>query len=129
VTTTLPDGTAGETMRPRSKGRSLEATVRPVSGLDMIQLQARDLEPTTTYQAYSVDSKGNRISVVSFTTDSSGNAAQVLAFADFTGKSIALQSKGRASQQTLAATAATAPMHPGSDSSVQAADLLYCDCC
>ncbi|MDO0924022.1 beta-propeller fold lactonase family protein [Streptomyces sp. TG1A-8] len=130
VPTALPDGTAGETMRRGNKGRSLEATIRPVSGLDMIQLQARDLQPTTTYQAYSVDAEGNRIPVVSFTTDSSGNAAQVLAFADFTGRSIALESKGKATQQTLAnAAAAAAAMHPGSDSSVQAADLLYCDCC
>ncbi|MFE6894431.1 beta-propeller fold lactonase family protein [Streptomyces sp. NPDC057694] len=130
VPTTLPDGTAGETMRRGNKGRSLEATIRPVSGLDMIQIQARDLEPTTTYQAYSVDARHHRIPVVSFTTDSSGNAAQVLAFADFTGKSISLESKGKASQQTLAqAAAATAAMHPGSDSSVATADLLYCDCC
>ncbi|MEU3521613.1 beta-propeller fold lactonase family protein [Streptomyces sp. NPDC006654] len=130
VPTTLPDGTAGETMRSGNRGRALEATVRPVSGLDMIQLQARGLQPTTTYQAYSVDAEGNRIPVVSFTTDANGNAAQVLAFADFTGRSVSLESKGRATQQTLArAAAATAAMHPGSDSSVEAADLLYCDCC
>lgn len=130
VPTTLPDGTAGETMRSDNKGRRLEATIRPVSGLDMIQLQARDFQPTTTYQAYAVQKDGSRIPVLSFTTDASGNAAQVLAFADFTGVSISVTSEGKATAQTLARmSAAVASMHPGSDSAVEAADLLYCDCC
>ncbi|WP_405906039.1 beta-propeller fold lactonase family protein [Streptomyces sp. NBC_00828] len=130
VSTTLPDGTAGETMRPDNKGRQLEATIRPVSGLDMIQLQARGLQPTTTYQAYSVQKDGSRIRLLSFTTDSAGNAPQVLAFADFTGVSVSLSSEGKATAQTLARmSSAVASMHPGSDSAVEAADLLYCDCC
>ncbi|MCQ8833924.1 YncE family protein [Streptomyces malaysiensis] len=130
VPTSLPDGTAGEPMRPGDKGRRLEATVRPVSGLDMIQLQARGLRPTTTYRAYAVQKDGSKVPLLSFTTDSSGNAAQVLAFADFTGVRISLTSEGRATPQTLARmSAAVASMHPGSDSAVEAADLLYCDCC
>ncbi|MEU1356616.1 beta-propeller fold lactonase family protein [Streptomyces cinnamoneus] len=131
VPTTLPDGTAGEPMRPADKGRRLEATVRSVSGLGMIQLQARDLQPTTTYQASAVQKDGSRTSLLSFTTDSSGNAAQVLAFADFTGVSVSLASEGKATAQTLArmTAAAAASMHPGSDGAVEAADLLYCDCC
>ncbi|MFI8932350.1 hypothetical protein ACIG3E_32385 [Streptomyces sp. NPDC053474] len=130
VPTTLPDGTAGEPMRPGHKGRRLEATVRRVSGLGMIQLQARDLRPTTTYQAYAVQKNGGRTPLLSFTTDSSGNAAQVLAFADFTGVSVSLRSEGKATAQTLARmSAAAASPHHGSDSAVEAADLLYCDCC
>ncbi|MFC8248483.1 YVTN family beta-propeller repeat protein [Streptomyces chartreusis] len=130
VSTTLPDGTAGDTMRPGDKGRQLEATVRPVSGLDMIQLQARGLQPTTTYQAYAVQKDGSKIPLLSFTTDSAGNAPQVLAFADFTGVSVSLSSEGKATAQTLARmSSAVASMHPGSDSAVEAADLLYCDCC
>jgi YVTN family beta-propeller protein len=129
VPTTLPDGTAGETMRPGGKGRQLEATVRPVSGLDMIQLQARDLKPTTTYQAYSVLAGGQRIPVLSFTTDANGNAPQVLAFADFTGRSIALADKGAATAQTLEQMKTTAAaMHPGSDDAVEAAALDECCC-
>ncbi|MCM1965892.1 beta-propeller fold lactonase family protein [Streptomyces sp. G1] len=130
VSTLLPDGTAGETMRPDNKGRQLEATVRPVSGLDMIQLQARGFEPTTTYRAFAVQKDGSKIPLLSFTTDSAGNAPQVLGFADFTGVSVAVTSEGKATAQTLARmSAAVASMHPGSDSAVKAADLLYCDCC
>ncbi|MFE3168883.1 beta-propeller fold lactonase family protein [Streptomyces sp. NPDC059224] len=130
VPTTLPDGTAGETMRPGGKGRQLEATIRPVSGLDMIQLQARGLQPTTTYQAYSVQKDGSKIRLLSFTADAAGNAPQVLAFADFTGVSVSLTSQGKATAQTLARmSSGVASMHPGSDSTVEAADLLYCDCC
>ncbi|WP_189390322.1 beta-propeller fold lactonase family protein [Streptomyces sp. SDr-06] len=130
VPTTLPDGAAGEPMRPADKGRRLEATVRPVSGLDMIQLQARDLQPTTTYQAYAVQKDGSKVPLLSFTTDSSGNAAQVLAFADFTGASVSLTSQGQATSQTLARmSAAAASMHLGPDNAVGAADLVYCDCC
>lgn len=116
-------------MRPDNKGRQLEATIRPVSGLDMIQLQARGLQPTTTYQAYSVQKDGSRIRLLSFTTDSAGNAPRS-AFADFTGVSVSLSSEGKATAQTLARmSSAVASMHPGSDSAVEAADLLYCDCC
>ncbi|MFJ6392864.1 beta-propeller fold lactonase family protein [Streptomyces sp. NPDC091972] len=130
VPTALPDGTAGETMRPDNTGRQLEATVRPVSGLDMIQLQARGLQATTTYQAYVVQKDGSKIPLLSFTTDSAGNAPQVLAFANFTGVSVSLTSEGKATAQTLARlSSAVASMHPGSDSAVEAADLLYCDCC
>ncbi|MEV7816910.1 hypothetical protein AB0P05_40495 [Streptomyces flaveolus] len=96
----------------------------------MIQLQARDLQPTTTYQAYAVQKDGGEIPLLSFTTDASGNAAQVLAFADFTGVSVSLRTEGKATAQTLARmSAAAASMHPGSDNAVEAADLLYCDCC
>ncbi|MCD9195156.1 beta-propeller fold lactonase family protein [Streptomyces albireticuli] len=130
VPTTLPDGTAGEPMRPDDKGRRLEATVRTVSGLGMIQLQARDLRPTTTYRAYAVRKDGAKTPLLSFTTDSSGNAAQVLAFADFTGVGVSLTSQGKATAQTLARmSAAATSAHHGSDSGVEAADLLYCDCC
>jgi YVTN family beta-propeller protein len=130
VPTTLPDGTAGEPMRPGDKGRRLEATVRKVSGLGMIQLQARDLQPTATYQAHAVQKDGRRVPLLSFTTDSSGNAAQVLAFADFTGVRISLTSQGKATAQTLARmSAAATSMHSGPDGTVEAADLLYCDCC
>ncbi|MFJ7243628.1 YncE family protein [Kitasatospora sp. NPDC098652] len=130
VPTTLPDGTAGDPARPDDKGRRLEATVRTVSGLGMIQLQARDLQPTTTYQAHAVQKDGSSTPLLSFTTDSSGNAAQVLAFADFTGVGVSLTSEGKATAQTLARMSATAAsMHTGPADAVEATDLLYCDCC
>lgn len=146
VDTVLPNGRPGDPQRPENKGRVLEATVRQVSGLDMIQLQARDLQPTNTYQAFSVDRWGRRTPIVSFTTDASGSAPQVLAFADFRGQRIAIESKGKATQQTLAAAVSKSSHHGsegsggtggsgGSDNSdapdgrVETADLLYCDCC
>src|SRR5207244_5820738 len=66
--TTLPDGTQGETLDP-VLGRHLEATVRLVAGVDMVDLQARNLQPDTTYQAYNVDAKGTQRSLVTFATD------------------------------------------------------------
>ena len=72
-------------------GRHLEATVRLVADVDMIDLQARNLQPNTTYEAYNVDAKGTQRSLVTFATDASGNAPQVLAFSVFTGQSIALK--------------------------------------
>jgi YVTN family beta-propeller protein len=65
VPTTLPDGTQGETLDP-VLGRHLEATVRLVAGVDMIDLQARNLQPNTTYEAYNVDAKGTQRSLVTF---------------------------------------------------------------
>ncbi|MEW2500160.1 MULTISPECIES: beta-propeller fold lactonase family protein [unclassified Amycolatopsis] len=89
VAATLPDGSDGTTLDPAT-GRRLEVTVRPIAGLDSIGLQARGLAPNTTYTASSVDSHGARTTLVSFRTDAMGNAPQVLAFAVFTGRSVAL---------------------------------------
>jgi YVTN family beta-propeller protein len=119
VPTTLPDGTAGETMDP-VKGRALEATIRPVAGLDMIDLQARGLQPNTTYQADSVAADGRRTKVVTFATDAAGNAPQVLAFAQFDGTSVAITPVGGTDRPVSTTDGAHA---------VTAADLFYCDCC
>ncbi|MBM9508095.1 YncE family protein [Actinacidiphila acididurans] len=112
VPTTLPDGTPGDITDP-VLGKHLEATIRPVVGLDMIDLQARNLKPTTTYRALSVAPDGARTPVVTFTTDSAGNAPQVLAFSSFTGRSIALE-------ETTT---------PGAQPTVTAADMSDCCCC
>ena len=90
VPTLLPDGVPGQTVDP-VLGRRLEATVRPVAGVDMVDLQARHLQPVTTYTAFQVDAGGHRTRLVTFTTDASGAAPYVLAFTFFTGRSIALQ--------------------------------------
>jgi YVTN family beta-propeller protein len=95
VPTTLPDGTLGETLDP-VLGRHLEATIRPVAGVDLVDLQARNLAPDTTYEAFQVGGDGSRTRVVFFATDASGMAPQVLAFSVFTGQSIALQVGGTA---------------------------------
>lgn len=108
VPTTLPDGTAGDTMDP-VLGRRLEATIRPVSGMDMIQLQARGLAPNTTYRTFTTGDDGKR-PIVDFTTDAGGNAPQVLAFTIFTGTSVAVE-------QAPAGTPAVMPMAGA------------CDCC
>ncbi|MFD5462211.1 beta-propeller fold lactonase family protein [Kitasatospora sp. NPDC127059] len=124
IATVLPDGTAGDALDP-VRGRTLEATVRPVNGLSMIQLQARNLQPGTTYQAYSDEAGGRQDAIVSFTTDANGNAPMVLAFSAFDGRSISIAVKGAAP-----ARGAAAPldgMHAGN--AVSAADLVYCDCC
>ncbi|MGH3244351.1 MAG: beta-propeller fold lactonase family protein [Spirillospora sp.] len=130
VPTVLPDGSAGDPMRPGGKGRVLEATVRPVGGLDMVQLQARDLSPATTYEAYAVEASGRRTPLVSFTTDEGGKAPQVLSFSQFTGKKIALRSKGKASAQTLASVkrAGDHSHEPPSGREVDPASLLFCCC-
>ncbi|GAA3595462.1 beta-propeller fold lactonase family protein [Kribbella ginsengisoli] len=107
VPTTLPDGRAGETLDP-VHGRTLEATVRPVAGVDMIQLQARGLEAATTYQAYSVDQTGRRTALLTFSTDAAGNAPMVLAFSSFTGQRVSIESRGQASAAAMAATMALA---------------------
>lgn len=125
VPTTLPDGKAGDTLDP-VKGRTLEATVRPVSGLDMIQLQARGLKPSTVYQAYSVAADGKKTPVRSFPTDVNGKAPMALAFGAFDGKSISLKVKGEATPVQKAAFADRGSMH---GHGVKTADLLYCDCC
>jgi YVTN family beta-propeller protein len=93
VPTTLSDGSQGEALDPLL-GRPLEATIRPVAGVDMVDLQARNLKPTTTYEAFQVGAEGARTRVVTFTTDANGMAPYVLAFTFFTGRSIALQVAG-----------------------------------
>ncbi|MEF9915574.1 YncE family protein [Streptomyces sp. P5-A9] len=125
VPTVLPDGTAGDTLDP-VKGRVLEATVRPVSGLDMIQLQARGLKPDTVYQAYSVAADGEKTLVRSFPTDKNGTTPMALSFGAFDGESISIQVKGEATPVQKAAFAAQGSMH---GHEVKTADLLYCDCC
>ncbi|MEU3186460.1 hypothetical protein ABZ707_19965 [Streptomyces sp. NPDC006923] len=125
VPTTLPDGTAGETLDP-VKGRVLEATIRPVGGLDMIQLQARRLSPSTVYQAYSVAADGRKTPALSFTTDANGNAPMVLGFSAFDGQSVSISAKGAATPVQTAALANQGSMH---GHAVQIADLVYCDCC
>lgn len=125
VPTFLPDGTAGDTLDP-VKGRVLEATVRPVSGLDMIQLQARGLKPNTVYQAYAVAADGEKTPVRSFPTDKNGTTPMALAFSAFDGESISIEVKGEATSVQKAAFAAQGSMH---GHEVKTADLLYCDCC
>ncbi|WP_439663545.1 beta-propeller fold lactonase family protein [Lentzea sp. HUAS TT2] len=125
VPTTLPDGTSGDTLDP-AKGRVLEATIRPVGGLDMIQLQARRLSANTVYQAYSVAEDGSKSPVLSFTTDANGGAPMVLGFGAFGGKSIAIAAKGAATPVQQAALTNQGSMH---GHAVTTADLVYCDCC
>jgi YVTN family beta-propeller protein len=125
VPTVLPDGTAGDTLDP-VKGRVLEATIRPVSGLDMIQLQARGLEPDTLYQAYAVDADGEKTPVRSFPTDKNGANPMALAFSAFDGESISIEVMGEATPVQKAAFATQGSMH---GHTVKTADLLYCDCC
>lgn len=126
VPTRLPDGSQGETADP-VLGKHLEATIRPVAGLDMIDLQARNLQPNTTYQAYSVAADGSRTRIVSFQTDANGNAPQVLAFAQFTGQSIALKVAGSTDRPTSSISdAVDAGM---GTNTVTAAALYYCCCC
>src|SRR4029077_10610664 len=93
VPTTLPDGTQGETLDP-VLGRHLEATIRPVAGVDLVDLEARNLAPNTTYEAFQVEADGSRTRVVFFPTDASGMAPQVFAFSVFSGRSIALEVAG-----------------------------------
>ncbi|MEU8625040.1 YncE family protein [Streptomyces sp. NPDC048669] len=125
IRTTLPDGSAGDTLDP-VRGRTLEATIRPVSGLDMIELQARALKPNTVYQAYSVAADGKKTPVRSFPTDANGNTPGALAFDAFDGESISIQVKGQATPVQKAAFAAQGSMH---GHAVKTADLLFCDCC
>lgn len=127
VSTVLPDGSPGQTLDPVN-GRHLEATIRPVNGLDMIGLQARGLKATTTYQAYSVAADGRRTPLVSFSTDANGNAPQVLAFSAFDGSRIAIAAKG-AAPPAQATSLRSDDMHGGTPGAVTTADLLYCDCC
>ncbi|TVT60232.1 hypothetical protein FNH05_04830 [Amycolatopsis rhizosphaerae] len=124
--TTLPDGSDGETMNP-AQGRHLEATVRPVAGLDMIDLQARGLAANTTFEADSVGADGGETAVVTFTTDANGNAPQVLAFAMFDGKSISIKPIG-STDRPASSTGNDLTAGMGGKV-VTAADLFYCDCC
>ncbi|CRK55568.1 hypothetical protein [Alloactinosynnema sp. L-07] len=126
VPTTLPDGTAGDTLDP-VKGRVLEATIRPVGGLDMIQIQARRLTPNTVYQAYSVDAHGRRTPVFSFPTNDKGATPMALSFGVFNGKSVAIEAQGAVTPVRKAAFAAR--IDGGHGHSVTTADLTYCDCC
>ncbi|GGB19941.1 hypothetical protein GCM10011492_07250 [Flexivirga endophytica] len=127
VPTVLPDGSAGDPMDP-VKGRKLEATIRPVGGLDMIQLQARGLKPSTVYEAYAVDAAGRRTAVMSFPTDAKGVAPMALAFGQFDGKRVAIKVKGEATPVQKAAYAAAAA-GKGHSHSAKTADLIFCDCC
>jgi YVTN family beta-propeller protein len=126
VPTTLPDGSQGETL-DAVLGRRLEATIRPIAGLDMIDLQARNLQPNTTYNASSVAVGGSRTPIVTFATDAHGNAPQVLAFSVFTGQSIALSVAGSTDRPT---SSTGSDMNAGmGTNTVTAADLYYCCCC
>jgi YVTN family beta-propeller protein len=126
VPTTLPDGSQGEVLDPAA-GKHLEATVRPLNGLDMIDLQARKLQPSTTYEADSVGANGVRSPIVTFATDAKGNAPQVLAFSQFTGSSIALKVAGSTDRPT---SSMSNDMAAGTGTHVvSAADLYYCCCC
>ena len=125
VPTLLPDGTRGDTLDPE-KGRVLEATIRPVGGLDMIQIQARRLEPSTMYQAYSVAADGRKTPVFSFQTDDNGGTPMALAFSSFDGKSIAITPEGAVTPVQKAAFAAQGSSH---GHSATTADLVYCTCC
>ncbi|WP_329433974.1 YncE family protein (plasmid) [Streptomyces coelicoflavus] len=125
VPTTLPDGKRGDTLDP-VKGRVLEATIRPVAGLDMIQLQARGLKADTVYQAYSVAADGKKTLLRTFPTDKEGKTPMALSFGSFNGESIAVEVKGAVSPVQKAAFASQANGHTHG---VKTADLLYCDCC
>jgi YVTN family beta-propeller protein len=125
VPTVLPDGTAGDILDPK-KGRALEATVRPVSGLAMIQLQARGLKPNTEYQAYSVAADGRKTPLRTFPTDAEGKTPMALSFGAFDGKSISIEVNGEATPVQKAAFAAQSTTH---GHKAKTADLLYCDCC
>lgn len=127
VPTVLPDGSAGNEIDP-VKGRTLEATIRPVGGLDMIQLEARGLKPSTVYEAYAVGADGERTPVMSFPTNDKGGAPMTLAFGAFEGKRIAIKVKGEATPVQKAAYAAAAAGNGHSHSS-KTADLIFCDCC
>lgn len=67
----------------RSPGR-VEATIRPVDGVDMVQLQARQLTPDGRYTAYG-ERDGDLVPLAEFATDDQGAAPQVLAFVRFSG--------------------------------------------
>lgn len=127
VPTTLPDGSAGNELDP-VKGRTLEATIRPVGGLDMIQFEARGLKPSTVYEAYAVGADGKRTAVMSFPTNDKGGAPMTLAFGAFEGKRVAIKEKGEATPVQQAAYAAAAAGNGHSHSS-KTADLIFCDCC
>jgi YVTN family beta-propeller protein len=90
VPTTLPDGSRGDILDP-VRGRVLEAVVRRVAGVDMVELEAFRLRPSSTYEAFVVGADGSRTRLVGFTTDANGYNPQVLAFTFFSGTSIALE--------------------------------------
>jgi YVTN family beta-propeller protein len=115
VPTTLPNGSPGETLNP-VLGKPFEATVRPVAGLDMIELEVRNQKPSTTYEAYSVAANGTESPIVSFSTDANGDNFQVLAFTLFNGRSIALKVAGSTGQSASAT---------GAGNFLTAAELFY----
>ena len=126
VPTRLPDGSHGETTNP-VLGKHFEARIRPVAGLDMIDLQARNLRPNTTYNAFSVDADGKQTPIVTFTTAANGGAPQVLAFSAFTGRSIALEVAGGTHRPT---SSTRNDMTAGTGTNtVTAAALSGCCCC
>jgi len=62
----------------------VQLTVRAVNGLDMVELDATHLQPTTRYTAYG--QHGNeQIPLLTFTTDPKGDTPQALAFLQFFG--------------------------------------------
>jgi hypothetical protein len=63
---------------------AVKVAVRPVDGLDQLQLSARGLEPATRYTLYA-RREGTRAPLVDFTTDQKGAAPQVLVFVRFSG--------------------------------------------
>ena len=125
VPTRLPDGSRGETTDP-ILGKHIEATIRPVAGLDMIDLQARNLQPHTTYDAFSVHANGNGTPIVTFTTDPKGNAPQVLAFSAFTGRRITLKVGGSTDRPTTSPSHETAA---GAGTHIMTAAAMYGCCC
>ncbi|WP_051581574.1 hypothetical protein [Pseudonocardia acaciae] len=127
VPTTLPDGTDGDTLDPVA-GRNLEATIRPVGGLDMIQIQARRLAANTMYQAYSVDDTGKRSMIFTFPTDSTGNTPMALSFGVFGGTRIAIEAKGAVTPVQKAAFLANAEAG-GHAHAATTGELTFCDCC
>jgi hypothetical protein len=128
VPTTLPDGSQGETIDP-VLGKHLEANIRPVAGLDQIELEARALQPNTTYTASSVAADGSKTPIVTFTTDATGGAPMVLAFSKFTGQSIALSVTGSTDRPTSSTGDDKAADGQGAAHVVTAADLYFCCCC
>jgi YVTN family beta-propeller protein len=125
IPTTLPDGTEGDTLDPVN-GRHLEANIRPLGGLDMIELQARGLQPNMTYQASSVAADGTQSTVMTFMTDATGSNPMALAFSAFNGKGIALKIMGGTDRPVSSAVGMMGTTDP---TPVTSADLFFCCCC
>lgn len=80
----LAPGTRSVPVDIRRSPGTLEATIRPVDGVDMVQLQGRQLAPNGRYTAYG-DRGGDLVPLVEFAADERGAAPQVLAFLRFGG--------------------------------------------